>query len=273
MKKILAVLVNYGQEQLKYLEEVVKELSSFTKYEVSIIVQSNIQLSIKNVDKINVVELNDYQLLPLTCRKEIWDRRNDFDIFIYGENDHLFKEHHVDKHLEYLQILPQNRISGLIQYEEDKSNNYYYPGYHLDFEWDYNSVEVYQNKVFAHFTNLHQASFIITKTQLIEIGEKINFNHLVIKEPSLFFKVKKKFKKWLGLKPLNDQNYSVKCKVNTDLYEFAGKKKLICISEFEDNLIHHLPNLYIEGEKGRNKLRSDDKRMQLALSKLMSKVK
>ena len=31
-------------------------------------------------------------------------------------------------------------------------------------------------------------------------------------------------------------------------------KKLICISEFEDNLIHHLPNIYINGENGRSKL-------------------
>jgi len=44
---------------------------------------------------------------------------------------------------------------------------------------------------------------------------------------------------------------------------------MICISEFEDNLIHHLPNLYIEGSKGRNKFRSDDDRMKNALKKLL----
>jgi hypothetical protein len=37
-------------------------------------------------------------------------------------------------------------------------------------------------------------------------------------------------------------------------------KELICISVPEDNLIHHLPNLYIEG-KVRQKLRSDSMRM------------
>lgn len=48
-------------------------------------------------------------------------------------------------------------------------------------------------------------------------------------------------------------------------------KKVICISEFEKNLIHHLPNLYINGDKGRNKnQRSDDKKMKESLIRLLN---
>ena len=68
---------------------------------------------------------------------------------------------------------------------------------------------------------------------------------------------------------LNKEEYSVKCKVNTDIYQYAGMKKLICISEFEDNLIHHLPNLYIEGMEGRRKLRSDSEKMENAVRELL----
>ena len=50
-------------------------------------------------------------------------------------------------------------------------------------------------------------------------------------------------------------------------------KKVICISEFESNLIHHLPNIYIDGGPGeveyRVKQRSEEKRMQDALIKLL----
>ena len=102
---ILAVLVNYGEEQLNYLQQVVTELKSFQKYNVTVIVNSNIPLNqINGIDNLNVIKLNDYQLLPLTCRKVIWEHRNNFDIFMFGENDHLFKEHHVDKYLEYNKI-------------------------------------------------------------------------------------------------------------------------------------------------------------------------
>lgn len=87
-------------------------------------------------------------------------------MFIYGENDHLFLEEHIDKHIQYSKILPKNRISGLIQFEEDHTGKYF-PALRADFEWSLNSVEIYDGKKFAHFTNVHQASFILTKTIVI----------------------------------------------------------------------------------------------------------
>jgi hypothetical protein len=255
MKSVLAVLVNYGEEQLNYLQEVIDGLRSFEKYDVSIIVHSNIELpTITGTDAIHVIELNDYQLLPLTCKTSIWNHKDDFDIFIFGENDHLFHEHHVDRYLEYVNILPKDRIAGLIQYEENETGKYY-PAYHGPYEWDYASVEVHGDKKFAHFTNLHQATFILTKEQLSDIGEQYDFTQ--------FF---------------GQSHYSVKCKVNTDVYQFCGMKKMICISDFEDNLIHHLPNVYIDGAEGyvkddgtignRAKQRSGEVRMINALTKL-----
>lgn len=245
MKNILAVLVNYGEEQLQYLEQVVNELKSFTKYNVSIIVNSNIPLDIKGIDLVNIIKLDNYELLPLSCKQVIWEHKNDYDLFLFGENDHLFKEHHIDKYLEYTSILPKDRIAGLIQYEENPTGRYY-PAYHANYDWDYNSVEEHNGLKFAHFTNIHQATFILTREQLLEIGAKFNFTQ--------FFK---------------PSHYSVKCKVNTDIYQFCGMKKMICISEFEDNLIHHLPNVYIEGDSTRAKQRSEEGRMQTALNKLL----
>lgn len=266
--KVLAVLVNYSSEQLQYLEQIVKELKSFKKYDVTVIVNSNIDLNIIGIDKVNVFSLDNYQLLPLTCRKIIWENREQFNLFLYGENDHLFLEKHLEKHIEYSNFLPKNRIPGLMQYEE-KDNEYYFPAYHGDYDWDVKSVEVYGNKKFAHFSNLHQATFILTKEQLVRSGKKMNFLQLVNKK-TFFSVVNRKIRKKLGLKLEREDRYSVKCKVNTDIYQYGGMKKVICISEFEDNLIHHLPNLYIEGDKGRNKLRSDAKRMKDSINNLLT---
>jgi hypothetical protein len=242
---VLAVLVNYGDEQLSYLEQVVRELKNFKKYKVSIIVNSNIPLNIEGIDQVNVIKLHDYEFLPITCRQVIWDHKDDFDLFLFGENDHLFKEHHLDKHLEYISILPKDRITGLIQYEENEIGRYY-PAYHAHYDWDYNSVEEYDGKKFAHFTNIHQATFILTKDQLFNIGEKHDFTQ--------FF---------------GPSSYSVKCKVNTDIYQFCDMKKMICISEFEDNIIHHLPNIYIEGERGRVKLGNFEDKMKNSINKML----
>ena len=221
-KRVLAALVSYGEDQLQYLEQVVKELKSFEKYDVSVVVNSNIPLDINGIDHVNVVKLDDYQLLPLTTKQVTWHYRNEFDVHLFGENDHLFQEHHIDKYLEYVDILPEDRIAGLIQFENYERGRFY-PAYHENYDWDYNSVEEHGGKKFAHFNNIHQATSIMTQDQLLHIGEMFDYTQ--------FF---------------GRSHYSVKCKVNTDLYQFCGMKKLICISEFEDNQIEHLPGIVYE---------------------------
>lgn len=269
MNKLLAVLVNYGEEQLSYLQKVVNSLKDFEKYDVTIIVNSNIPIQLNGVDKVNVITLDNYQYLPLTCRKVIWDNKDAYDIFLYGENDHLFLEHHIDKHLEYSKLLPKNRIAGLIQYEESEVGRFY-PAYHRNFDWDYRSIEVYGGKTFAHFNNVHQASFVLTKEQLKGIGKRINFIELVKDKPyTRSQKAIRKIMKKLGWKMTTHRIYSIKCKVNTDIYQYAGLKKLICISEFEDNIIHHLPNLYITGTSGRQQLSASEVKMTKALTTLL----
>ncbi|GER59701.1 hypothetical protein ULMA_18090 [Patiriisocius marinus] len=273
MNRILAVLVNYGDEQINYLEKVINELKSFRKYHVTIMVNSNIPLNIKGIDILNIHELDDYQLLPSTCRKDIWENRKNYDVFLYGENDHLFLEKHIDNHLKYEKLLPKNRVSGLIQYEQNNLEKFY-PGYHAHFDWDYKSIEKHGDKYFAHFTNLHQATFILSQNQLIKVGSKINFVVLHKEKPEneFYFKLKKKMRGYFSLKTKRKYVYSRKCKVNSDIYEYAGLKKMICISDFEDNLIHHLPNLYINGDKGRWKNDTDPNRMDVALKILFELI-
>lgn len=243
--KILAVLVNYGKEQVGYLHTIIESLQDLYDYDVDIVVNSNIPLSIPGIS-VNVFRLSNYQYLPLTCRKTIWENQNDYDIFIYSENDHLIEDHHVSNFLKYTSILPENRIAGLMQFERNEQGDLFYPAYHGEYDWDINSVEEYEGIKFAHFTNLHQGSFILTREQLLRIGRMHDFT-----------------------KPIGSSKYSIKCRVNTDIYQFCGMKKVICISDFYANIIHHLPNIYIYGDKGRNQLGSWDAKMKTKLNQLL----
>lgn len=255
-KTIMVSIVNYGDEQLEYLQQVIDSLNSFKKYDVTIYVITNIKLNeiINGVDYfINIDKLPSWELLPLMARKVINHHRNEYDYYLYTENDHLWLEEHIDNYIRYEKILPDNYISGLIQYEYDKKN-YHYPGYFKSkikgkFEWDYNSVETFNGLQFAHFNNVHQASFLISKKKLLRICNKHDLNNLWSKD-----------------------EYSLKCKVNTEIYQWAGLKKVICISEFYYNLIHHLPNVYIKGEKGKNYFNpKSEQKMITALTKLLGK--
>ena len=246
-KSLLVVLVNYGDEQISYLKQVVSELQSFKKYDVDIFVHTDIPLEKLGVLGINevLVTMDDYEFLPLTCRTTIADKAHKYDYIIYSENDHLWKESHIDKYREYEEILPPDRISGLIQYEENEDCKFY-PAYHADFHWDLDSVEVHGDKKFAHFTNVHQASFLISRQKLLDIMHLFDITDFIS----------------------GKGRYSYKCKVNTEIYQDCFLKKLICISEFEDNLIHHLPNIYINGDAGRIKLGCNDKKMKEELEKI-----
>ena len=270
-KRILAVLVNYGHEQLNYLEKVVNSLNSFKKYDITIVVHSNILLhDINGIDKVTLFEkptgirtlndflirhklskkwsgrLFDFNMLPMTCRKVIDEEAMNFDYFLFSENDHLWHEHHIDRFIFYESILPKNRIAGVLQYEINESGRFY-PGYHGRFDWDFNSVEKHGGLLFAHFTNVHQASFLISQKQLLSIKEKHDFSNF-----------------------LSTDHYGLKPKANTDIYQYCGMKKLICISEFELNLVQHLPNVYINGTQGRDKLRAEEIRMQNSLDRLLN---
>lgn len=235
-ESILVSIVNYGKSQLTYLRRVVRELKSFEKYNVTVIVNSNINInSISGIDRVNLIKLQDYQLLPMTCRGVISTNEDKFDYFIYTENDHLWKESHVDKFKEYYEIIPENRLTGLIQYERYNGDKFF-PAFHEQYGWDYSSIEVHADKLFITPMNVHQASFIINNSQLKKIKKTHDFTSF-----------------------LSDDHYSVKCKTNTDIFQYAGFKKLICISDFDDNIIQHLPNIVLD--RHRKKFNNNSERM------------
>ncbi|WP_156888647.1 hypothetical protein [Christiangramia echinicola] len=269
--KVLAVIVNYGSEQLSFLNQMVNALKNFEKYDIDIIVHSNQALEINGVKEVKVFDLDDYRYLPATCRETIWEHRDHYDLYFYSENDLLIKEYHFDNFLYYSKILPSNRIPGVIRFELDKKNKIIYPDYHGSFDWKYNSVEKYKGKIFAQFTNLHQASFLLTNEQLKRAGRKFNFVTIVEDKIPFLYRIKRKLRYWFGLKTKKFYRYDVLCKTCTDIYLYGGFKKVICISDFDKNIIHHISDVYAKGEKGRYLVMADDQKMDMALEKLLKR--
>ena len=55
-KNLLVVIVNYGYDQLSYLNDMIIALRRFKKYNVKIVVNSNIPIEISGIDKLNLFE-------------------------------------------------------------------------------------------------------------------------------------------------------------------------------------------------------------------------
>lgn len=76
-KSVLAVLVNYGEQQLVYLQSMIDALKSFEKYRVTIAVHTNVSLpSIKGIDIEHVVkkETGIFSLTDLLFKLKIGRR-------------------------------------------------------------------------------------------------------------------------------------------------------------------------------------------------------
>ena len=104
--KLLVVIANYGTNQLSHLDKVLYEYKNYKNIDVDIIVHTNETIS-NNVNQILIKNLDNWNRLPFTTRKTIFDRKDDYDLFIYSENDHLITENNVKSFLNVTHILPE----------------------------------------------------------------------------------------------------------------------------------------------------------------------
>jgi len=231
--KVLVCIVNHGENQIWCLEQLLKEYKSW-KYDVDIIIHSNISLPLENnktsplYDGVKVQTYNNLEnphYLPFQTRKTIFDLKNDYDLFIYSENDHLITQRNIDAFLKVTSFLPNDKICGFFQYELYDCGKVY-PGAHAHFSWDFQTifqVKEHSNYVFASYSNPHQASYVLTKNQLNKVIKEIDFLTLDLRS-----------------------GFTPKCTVNTDIYLKPKWDKVLCISHWEDFLIQHLPNRYLK---------------------------
>ncbi len=240
--RVLVAIANHGTKNRHFLDRLLAEYRSMKKYELDLVVLSNVPKDLG--DDIEVLlgmpSENPYSL-PFAHKKLFSERSNDYDVFIYSEDDTLLREKHIDAFLEESQALPDDCIAGFMRYELDAQGRKYYTDMHSHFHWDIGSVVRHGNSVFAHYTNVHAACFILTRGQLARAIETGGF-----------------------LLPPVKRRYNMRETAATDPYECCGMKKLICLSRFDDFCLHHLPNAYVEN------LDIDADMAGLMISKLLS---
>jgi hypothetical protein len=253
--KMLVCIVNHGENQKQYLDRMIEEFANFdeTRYNIDIIVYSNIpyKTTYKNVETIICGEppQGDWLLMAWNIRSVIAERRNDYDLFLYSENDHLYTQRNIDEWVKCNELLPDNLIPGFIQYEEFPEDNKgnLYPAYHASFDWNYKSAKRIGHYIVAEFSNPHHAGFLLTKEQLQKLINTPNYN-------------------WY--KDVNSTRINGRVRAGTDVYLTNIFTKVIPISHFNDFLIHHLPNKY----KGWKDTKYHEPTMRQALQRLHNTV-
>ena len=237
--KILVAIANYGLKNQAYLQKLIDEYKSMN-YSVDIVVLSNIPKELDpDIEVIVGLPAKNPWSLPFTHKRIFAERSRDYDLFIYSEDDILVKQKNIEAFLRVQAILPDDEIAGFLRYEEnpiDPTLPVSMPDIHAYYHWLPNSVKSYGENVFAFFSNEHSACYILTRKQLhkaIESGGYLVNPH--------------------------EGRYDMLCTAATDPYTQCGFTKVICISQIQDFLVHHLSNVYV----GKTGIESSEFELQL----------
>lgn len=227
--KLLVGIVNFGTSQLAHLKKMVAGFRAFKTIAVDIVVHSNIPLKLGGVECIvEKKPWGGWNYLPWTVRKTLYDRRDDYDIYLFSENDHFYREKTILLWHELSLGLPEDHLLGFFQYEIRKDGRIGFPAAHAHYHIPKNSFQWIGKHVYARHTNIHHGGFILLQKHLHHCLEVLGSDFLVYR------------KKWR-----RGHGYSPKVIACIQPYRNCGYKKVLCMSRWRDLLIHHLPNKYV----------------------------
>lgn len=228
--KVIVTIANHGTGNDRYLLQLINEYKSMS-FDVDIVVLSNIRKPVPPGVELVVVDLRGKNpcWLPFAHRQILADRLNQYDLFIYSEDDTLVQEKNLRAFLDVSAALPETEVPGFLRFEQSPDGGLSYPEVHGHFHWEPESVRSHGGYTLAFFTNEHAACYALTREQLRRGIGSGGF-----------------------LVPPHSSRYDLVCTAGTDPYTQCGLRKLICISHLEQFSIHHLSNKYVEAGWGLN---------------------
>lgn len=220
--RILAAIAHYGTKNRPYIERLLSEYRSMS-FDVDIVILTEVAKNLgEDVEEIIGFPSDNPWSLPFAHKALFAKRVNDYDLFIYSEDDTLVTERNIQAFISACKLLPSYQIPGFIRFEEDRNGNRFYSSVHGFYRLEPDSVHRYGDEYFGYFTNLHSACFIMTQDQLLKAIASGGF----LVEP------------YSG-------EYDMLCTAATDPYTRCGFRRLLSLSRLGDFELHHLPNVYV----------------------------
>lgn len=222
LPRVLVAIASHGTSNDRYLERVIQEYRTMSLV-IDIVVLSNIDKRARSgVECIVGLPSRNPWSLPFAHKKLFVERHDQYDLFIYSEDDILITERNIRAWLDVTSFLPPDEVAGFLRVEFGEDGERNYPDIHAHFHWDPSSVKRRGDYVLAHFTNEHAASFILTREQL---GNALHSGGFDVAP--------------------HQGKYDLACSAATDPYTQCGLKKLVPISHLDDFTVHHLTNRYV----------------------------
>lgn len=222
MKKILVLISNYGTSQLTYCQNLINSLGIIEGYKFEIKVFSSSNDILANCE--NIMVTNYYSTDFPNCIYDYLRNNNydDYDYILFSENDLLFTESNFNTYFKY--VKSDDYTIGFLRYEEKNGDKYLIDCGYSESKFSIKNKigiqEIYEN-ILYRLDNCHQGCWFLKKEIVTILLKKISIGYTLEDKASNFF-------------------YSESFPGNTQ-----GIKKYIPISDFENLLIHHQPNKYV----------------------------
>ena len=219
--RLLVVIASFGEKNLEFLRSITRQYRRMTM-KVDVVVVSEAPKSLDADIKVVVgLPSRNPWSLPFAHKKIFADNLDSYDLFAYSEDDMEVTEEHIRAFLRVSPALSSDEIAGFLRYEVGRSGNLSLPDVHGTCHWKPETVRRRGPYTVAEFSNEHAAFYLLTQAQLRRAINSGGF-----------------------LRAPYESCYDMLCAAATDAYTSCGFRKVICISTFEEFLIHHLSDRY-----------------------------
>jgi 2-polyprenyl-3-methyl-5-hydroxy-6-metoxy-1,4-benzoquinol methylase len=221
--RVLVALASYGTSNDRYLEQLLRAYRVMS-FDVDIVIVSNIEKRpAPGIEcRVGLPSKNPWSL-PFSHKTLFAERADQYDLFVYSEDDILITERHLRAFLDVTTTLRDDELAGFLRIEKAPDGAINYPDAHAHFHWQPESVRSRGPYTLARFTNEHAACYVLTQAQL---KQTINSGGFLV-DP-------------------HEGKYDLLCTAATDPYTQCGFTKLIPVSHIEDFTVHHLSNKYVD---------------------------
>jgi SAM-dependent methyltransferase len=217
---VLVAIASYGTGQDHFLKQVVAE---FRKLEMDcrIVVLSNIDKPVPGAEVLVGLPSRDTYSLPFAHRPLFIKHANDYDLFIYTEDDTLVTPANVRAFLEVQQQLREDQIAGFMRSETSPEGIRYIVSVNSHFRWLPDTGFAASSHRFAQFSNQHSGCFIVTRAQLSRAIASGGFT----------------------VEPRSGR-YGILETAASDIHTQCGLERVICLTRIDEFIVPHLANKY-----------------------------
>lgn len=220
--KLLVTIGCFGGKNLDFLAELIRSYKAMPMDVDIVVISEALRDYGPEVETVFESPETDPWFVPFGHKRVLSERVENYDLFIYSEDDMLATERNIRAFLDLSPLLAPDEIAGFLRYEIDRAGNWSFPEVHKSFHWKPETVRRRGTHLVAEFSCEHAAFYLLTQAQLKQCISHGRY-----------------------LLPPAPHRYDFLCTGATDPYTLSGFRKVIGISSLIDFSIHHLPNRYV----------------------------